>query len=83
MNVVEFAPHAGLSSNDVDTLVSRAKFIDISPSDVGLVGSTISVSKSYIKISEVIVGKNNLVGSTNEVTEMRSKSPPLQHVIFF
>ena len=64
MNIVQFTPHASLSTNNVDIFEYRLNAIHLSPSDVGQVVSSIVTSKTNVKIGLVIIWKDNLIWST-------------------
>lgn len=81
MNVAEFAPHAGLPSDDVHSLVPGVKLVDVPPLNVSLVGSPVPVAEPHVEVGLVIVGEDDFVGPAYEVAEMGSESPPLKHII--
>lgn len=79
--VAEFGPHAHLASDNVHSWVPRLNLIDLSPGNVGQILSSFIISKTNIEVSLVIVGEDDLIGSTDQSIKMLSLSPPLDHIV--
>lgn len=77
MRVAELAPHAGLSSNNVDTRIFRVELIDVSPLDVALVWFAVSVAEADIKICQVVVGEDDFISSVDQSVQISCETPPL------
>lgn len=65
VDVADFTPHACLSTNNIDSRVFGAEFIDVSPFYIALVGSSIPVSEAHVEIGQVVVGEDDLVGTVD------------------
>ena len=65
VDVGQLSPHAGLSAYDVDPLVTGCETVELSPGDVGTVIHSVSVAKTHVEIGLVVVGQDDLVGSSD------------------
>lgn len=61
VSIVEFAPHAGLSSDNIDSRYFRVELVHVSPLYVLSIMPAISVPEAKVQIGEVIVGQYDVV----------------------
>jgi len=81
VSVAQLTPHASLTSDNVDPIEPRLEFVGISPFDVSPIVTSSPRSITKIKIGLVVVGKDDLVGSVDQIFQIFGQSPPVNHII--
>lgn len=61
VRVAEFAPHAGLSSDDIDTRIFGVELVDISPFNVTLIRFAVSVAEADVEIGKIVVREDYFI----------------------
>ena len=82
MPVVQLAPHAGLSSNHIDSCHSWIESVDFPPVYECSIGKTVFVAKSFVNIGQVLKGKYDFIGPTWDAIQVTTPTPPVNHIVF-